>query len=612
MTDTDVDGWDDVRDEFADKARPNFVNQVRTALGVEEEAAHLGTETFRSLTKDEYQPTLEALGAVDGVELKYESDSPWTDVPVAAKVHDALFEGELDTLTELAVDEKQFFPEEYEDIVAEISYDLSNEFEKATGVGNDLAAAHVERRLIDTLMLDAIPEDTGLYRVGHVPGFMRPDVDDFYDRQRFENEDGYPSKEQWEQFMTQKRRYIDHLDSHGADVMSIGGTDSIQVTMRPSMPEETSAFMDPVDQMFADFYGHGSQASMMAISPILYAPFMNSPVYEETEDGGLELVHQMGREWAYGNGLDDSPYADADKYGFVEALADVESVEDAIDAFAGKRFQFSAEVDASELEVVGEDESLATAYGDDHEQIDPETGVNVRVGHEDYGVIDFKDFIDDRSFEGQVSLPAEDGEGDKVTVRADYSDQSDEAFLETVWGHFQAHASGVWPNYNPRFDAGAVESRDYGDSPRITEAVDTQAAAFLKWEEIQSYAEETLEMHDAYAEIVRDGTGREGLDFVLPSGHTVEEAWYGPEDEQGLLDILEDGVREAAVNNGGGPMEEAAAAEYAARYRDQMETYLDDGTYAEVFTETMKEDGFGAAMEETRIEAPDFTNGYDG
>lgn len=610
MTD-EIESWDDLRDEFAEMSRPNFVNQVRTALGVEEEAAHLDAETFRSLTKNEYQPTLDALGAVDGIELKHESDSPWNGVPVAAKVHDALFESELDTMSELAVDEKQFFPDEYEDIVAEISYDLSNEFEKATGVGNDLAAAHVERRLIDSLMLEALPEGTGLYRVGHVPGFMLPEFDDFYDRKKFEADDAYPTREDWEQFMTQKRRYIDHLDSHGSEVMSIGGTDSTQVTMCPDMPEEDSSFMDPVDQMFADFYGEGSQASMMAISPILYAPFMNSPVFEETEEGH-ELVHHMGREWAYSNGFDDSDFANADKYGFVDDLTGVESVEDAIDAFAEKRMQFSAQVDAADLEVVEDGGSLAEAYGDEHEQIDADTGVNVRVGGGDYGLVTFKDVAEQRGFEGQVSLPSEDDEDDAVKVRVDYTDLDDDAFVETLWGHFHAHASGVWPNYNPRFTAGAVESRDYGDSPRLTEAVDTQAAVFLKWEAIQSYAEENLDMHDSYADIVRDGVGQEALGFVLPSGDTVEDAWYGSEGEEGLLDILEEGVSEAAINNGGGPMEEAAAAEYASQYRSQMEDYLEDGTYAEVFADRMQEDGLGVAMEETRIEAPDFSNGYHG
>lgn len=592
--------WNEARDAFADRAKGNFVDQHPMAMGVEDEIAHLDPETFESIERELYQRTIEALGEHDHVELKYEGDSPWEDVPVAALIHDGFFEQELAHLDGFFPDE-EFSPDKYDDIVAEVSYDLSNELEKATGVNTSLTAAHRERALIDEAKMDALPDGTALYRLGHVPGLAVDDVDDFYDRERFE-EGGYPSENDLEPFMTQKRRYVDHIKSHGGDVMAVGGTDSIQVTMRPAMT-------DGSDTMVRDFLGAGDGPSVPALSPVLYAPFMSSPVLDE----GGELESHMGREWAYDKGFAASEYADDQKYGFIDEIVHVEGIEDAMDVFANKRFQFSASVEADELEVVGTDETLYESVSEDHEQVDEDTAFNVRVGHEDYGVIDFESFVEDQAFEGIVSLPAPDGDaaGEEVRVRADYSDMDEDTFLEEAWGHFVTHNTGFWPSYNPRFDAGAFESRDFGNSPRIKEAVDTQVGMFRRWREVQEYADEVLDMHDQYASIVRDGVTEEGLDFVLPSGHTVEEAWYGPEGEDGLLDILEDGVREAAYHRQNGEdVDPFLPDEYASGYRDAMEKYLEEGTFSEVFVEAYCEDGLGAAMAEAAVrpEDPSHTN----
>lgn len=561
-------------------------------MGVEDEIAHLAPGTFESLARGVYQETIETLGEHEHVELKYEDDSPWEDVPVAALIHDEFFEEELAHLDGFFPDEG-FFPEEYDDVVAEVSYDLSNELEKATGVNVSLTAAHRERDLIDRVKLDAIPEETELYRIGHVPGLAVEDVDDFYDRERFEQEG--PADDEIEDYMTQKRRYVDHLKSHGNDVMAIGGTDSIQVTMRPLM-EET-------DTMFREFLGAGKGPSIPALSPVLFAPFMSSPVLDE----GGELESHMGRGWAYFRGFDASDYADDQKYGLIDDLMHVEGVEDAMDVFADKTFQFSAGVEADNLKVVGTEESLYDAASDQYDHLDEETEFNVRVGHEDHGVINFKQFVEDRKFEGIVSLPDPDSEDDETEVRveADYSDLEDDEFLEEAWGHFVAHNTGVWPSFNPRFDAGAFESRDFGNSPRIKEAVDTQAALFYKWREVQDYAEEELDMHDQYASIVRDGIMDEGLDFVLPSGDTVEKAWYGPDGEDGLLDILQEGVEELAYADDPGDDHDAEAEKYAARYRDAMEDYLEEGTFSEVFAAAYRDGGLDAAMETARVEDGD-------
>ncbi len=611
--------WNNARERFADYARGNFIDQDPTAMGVEDEIAHLNEEDFRSLTKDEYQSALRALGTHEHIDLDYEEDSPWGNVPVAAYVREEFFDQHLSDL-------KDFYPNErckgngYDDVVAEISFDLSNEFEKATGVNLSLTAAHNERELIDELQNGSIPEGSGLYRVGHVPGFMNLIADDFFDRKQFESGD-YPSKEESLDYMTQKRRYIDHLKSHGLNVMSIGGTDSIQLTMRPLM-EEGSDESNPAlaetygegytradmaaDDMFRDFFGGGSRTSISALSPILYAPFMSSPVFDD--DG--ELREHMGREWAYEEGLSDSNYVDTDgtrKWGYIPEMADVEGVEDTLDVFADKIFQFSAGVEAgsSYITVVddSEEQTLYDAYHEDHPQIEEDTSVNVRVGHDDYGQINFKDFVEERRFEGIVSLPGteEDEDGDEVVVEVDYTDLDDDAFYDTVWDHFEAHSSGVWPNYRPRFKAGAFESRDYGNSPRIREAIDTQAAVFLKWEEIQEYADEELDMWEGYADVVRDGVAEEGLDYVLPSGDTVEAAWRGNGREQGLLDILTEGVAEASYHNG--DVTEAQRQQYADGYRQTMENYLDDGTYSEVFARNLAEGGLEHAMEETRTDS---------
>ncbi|MDY6777719.1 MAG: hypothetical protein SVU32_03575, partial [Candidatus Nanohaloarchaea archaeon] len=577
--------WDAIRTRFEERSKQKFREQRETAMGVEDEIAHLDPDSFESLTRDSYQQTLDRLGEQEGIDLKYEDDSPWTDVPVAALVHDSFFEEELADLDGFFPDEG-FFPQEYDDVVAEVSYDLSNELEKATGVNLGLHEAHVERRLIDELKLDAVPQGTGLYRLGHVPGLIVDDVDDFYDRERFD-EDGCPTQEESRPYMTQKRRYVDHLKSHGTDVMAIGGTDSIQVTMRPRMESD-------VDTMFADFYSGEGDVGMSALAPLLYAPFMSSPVLGE--DGGLES--HMGREWAYSKGLDDSDYSDDQKYGFIEELTEVDGLADVMDVFAKKTFQFSAGVEAGGLEVVGEDGTLDEVYGDEHTQLASDTAVNVRVGHGE-GTMTFQDFVDERAFEGIVSLPAEGEEdGDEVVVRADYERLDDDAFVEEAWKHFIAHSSGVWPNFNPRFDVGAFESRDFGNSPRIKEAVDTQAGAFLRWRELERYADEVLDLTNNDAAALRDGVAREGLDYELPNGMTVREAWYGPDREDGLLDIVKDGVRDAAYGPSFGDSADAEGLRdtYRFMYGQAMEEYLEEGTYSEVFAELYREEGLAAAM----------------
>jgi hypothetical protein len=585
-------------------------------MGVEDEIAHLhdsdADAPFTSLTRDEYQEALDALGALDHIDLKYEDDSPWDDVPVAARVDDAFFEEHLTSINGFFPDE-QFNGNGYEDVVAEISFDLSNEFEKATGVNVSLVTAHHEREMIDELQLDSIPDGSGLYRVAHVPGLMGLN-EDFFSRDNLDA-DGL-TWDDVQPYMTQKRRYFDHLKSHGLNVMSIGGTDSIQVTMRPLIdedaPDEQTAAMDAtygegytradqaVDDMFRDFHGGGDRTGIPALSALFYAPFMNSPVFDEDGD----LASHMGRDCAYSHGFTESDWADDDKWGYVPELAHVEGMEDVLDVFAEKVSQFSAgvEADAEYVTVKGTDRSPYDVLKDDLADLDPEDAVNIRVGKDGGSTVDFTDIMENRRFEGIVSSSAGSEEEDAVVVEVDYSDMDDEEFYETMWGHFQAHASGVWPSYRPRFNAGAFESRDYGNSPRIREAVDTQAAVYLKWRELQQYADEELGMWEGYADIVRDGVTEDGLDYTLPSGHTVKEAWLGDADDldRGLLDILAAGVREASYADADVPAEKRD--EYVEEYRSVMEAYLDKGTYAEVFARQLQEDGFAAAMEQTQVQ----------
>lgn len=608
--------WPTIRDGFARRARQNFIDQDAMAMGIEDELAHLHADDFSSLTRDEYQQALETLGEHDHIDLTYEEDSPWGDVPYLASVQDEFFEEHLDSFKPFS---KEHFNGNGYDVVAEISFDLSNEYEKATGVNLSLVAAHHERELIDELQIDSIPEGSGLYRIGHVPGLMGAS-DDFFTRDGLEAEDLG-----WEDVMpyvTQKRRYIDHLKSHGMNVMSIGGTDSIQVTMRPFMAA-TSDEEDPAldetfgdgytradmaaDNMFRDFHGGGNHTSISALSPLFYAPFMNSPVLDE--DGNL--TDHMGREWAYRHGFKDSEWADNDKWGYVPETAYIQSMEDALDVFAEKISQFSAgvEADSQYVTVKGSDRSLYDVLEDDLPNLERDGTVNVRVGVDGSDTVDFTDIVERKKFEGIVSSSAGSGGANEVIVEVDYSDMDDDKFHETMWEHFQAHASGVWPSYRPRFDAGAFESRDYGNSPRIKEAVDTQAAVYLKWDELQEYADEELEMWEGYANILRDGIASgglgygddaDGLEFTLPSGHTVKEAWLGENGlDRGLLDILTDGVKEASY--GEEAVQEELREEYAQAYRARMEQYLEEGTYAEVFARRAQEDGFDAAMADTHV-----------
>ncbi len=643
--------WEKARSRFAEKSRPNwltrppFENQHPFAIGIEDEIAHLDEDTYHAVKRDEYQQTLldldaEAVdGNIDEIKLEFEDDSPWNDVPAKAKITG-------DIADKVADNTGNGFADVYEGIDAEISFDLSNELEKASGVNFALVDAHSEREALDQLKLDAIPDGTALYRLGHAYGFIFPDEDDFYTHAQFEDDPDFPSLEEADEYMTQKRRYVDHLKSHGAKVMAIGGTDSIQVTMRPHIEEvengnREALFGDgyEVDDLFREFFGTGGDAnvSMPAISPVLYAPFMNSPVLEEADDGEdvYELVDHMGREWAYAFSFERSDYVDSDgmKFGYIPEFAQVEGLEDAIDFYGDKIFQFTDELAADELAVVGEDdETLYSMYGDEHDHIEADTPYNVRFGHDASGTKTFKEFMESRKIEGIATLPGA-GDGTTVKVEKDYNEliengeMTEDEFYDEAWGHFIAHSTGVWPSFRPRFNNGAVESRDFGNSYRIQEAIDTQAAAFVKWPEIQDYMADVHEMHDGYANILRsdvsnaknetyaDSTAEYdvdtadmldylsggGLDTVLPSGHTIRDAWYGPDGEDGLLDVLEDGVREMSYGQADVPAEDRDA--YAEQWRDQMETYLEDGTPADVFTDAVNEHGKEYAMEQTRVDA---------
>lgn len=638
--------WKQARERFADRSRPNwltqppFENQHPFAVGIEDEIAHLDEDTYRAVTRDVYQQTLHDLdadsveGEIKELELDFEDDSPWNGVPAKVKVKGDIAE-------KVAEDTANGF-DGYDSIPAEISFDLSNELEKASSVNFALVDAHNEREALDQLKLDAIPDGTALYRLGHAYGFIFPDEDDFYTHAKFEDDPDFPSLDEADEYMTQKRRYIDHLKSHGTKVMAIGGTDSIQVTMRPHMEEVKNGDREAlfgegyeVDDMFRDFFGNGQDVSMPALSPVLYAPFMNSPILEEAEDAEemYELVDHMGREWAYSFSFERSDYVNSDgmKFGYLPELSRVEGLEDAIDVYGDKIFQFTDELAADDLALVGEDETLYSKYGDEHDHIEPDTGYNVRFGHDDSGTKTFKEFVSSRKIEGIATLPGA-GDGTAVKVERDYNEliengeMTEDEFYEEAWGHFIAHSTGVWPSFRPRFESGAVESRDFGNSYRIREAIDTQAAAMTKWPEIQDYMADVHDMHDGYASALRsDVTNTEnetymdstadrdadtedvldylaggGLDTVLPSGHTIREAWYGPEDADGLLDILEDGVREMSYGQADVPKEDRES--YAEQWRDQMETYLEDGTPAEVFVDDVNTHGKEYAMESTRAD----------
>jgi len=356
------------------------------------------------------------------------------------------------------------------------------------------------------------------------------------------------------------------------------------------------------DTFVQEFYGGGEYPGIPALSPLFYAPFMSSP--ELDEDGNL-LTH-MGREWAYEASLDNSEFAETDgtsKFGFVPEIEGVQGIEDLVDALSGKKWQFSAGVRAERLEVVAgeyEGTSLFDAYSDVYEELEggdmaADTKVNVRVGKQGGEPWTFDDFLEGEWFEGIVSLPhPENGEAE-VTVRADYTDYDQDEFTDVAWNHFLAHCGGIWDGYSLRPDAGAMESRDFGNSPRIREAIETQAGIFRKWRELQEYVDSRMD--DIKPEELREGVAREGLTFQLAPGYTVRDLWEGGDDEEGMLGILADGVRDASFGDADGYEEQQDA--YAERYVERMEEYLEEGSYSRRFAQIVQEDGVEAALEDT-------------
>lgn len=548
--------WEEVRSAFADRARDNFLNQEMTAMGVEVEMAHL-RDDLTSPPAAVYMQAIEDLADRmaddDRVSVKVEEDVPGDRI-IGVETGDV--PGPVGAVWD---------------------FDYSNEAELGTGIAHGLREVHAQRQWMQDEFVESLPEGA-LYRIGTVPGLMVPEVDDVYDWDELDG-DALP-----EEHRSPKRRYDDHDDTW--DVGLVGGTDSTQLTMRPYLPEDAGP--EDVDQMVARFLGGEEAPGIPALSPLFFAPGVNSPRFDaegemETRMARLDAYRQEFDSFAE---YDEHPFTSGGmdtKHGYMRDWAEkdggIDGLEDAIEVIADRVTQFSAGVPARRL--MTEDGRLDEQY--DH--LDPDTPVNVRVGDHD-DTYTFRDIVTEQGFEGQATIEDADGERTPEWVAVDYSDLKGEEFIDTMWEQFDAHGGGVWPNYRPRFEAGAFESRDHCTSEYEREMIDVQAGVFMQWQELQQYAQEELGLEESDAERLRDGVKDEGLEYELPDGRTVRDAWL---EDDGLLDRVTEGV---AV---------AEDPEYAMAFRRRMREHLEEGAPADRRHEDYQEADIETAMEPTRV-----------
>lgn len=422
---------------------------------------------------------------------------------------------------------------------------------------------------IEGALGDALVDDGRLYRQGLTAGLMVDDLDDAIDWDVDPADDLSHLKE----YEMTKRRYAGLERYYTLTNMVLGGTGSIQVTANPFADLDRD--YETFDDAFAMFMGGDSERpGIPALSPVLFAPFMNSPRIADSD-----LVTRYAREDAYEMGRTNSPIITADqgreKFGYSERFADVDGVDDIV-AWNIEQPTELLPVPINALELVdhnGDAPSEVDAYDYLEDVADDGGTIAVVPLRDDESAIRFEEIVEDEYVEGVLQLQTPDGGWAEERVEADLS-------AEQLVEMYDAIEGTNVPNYRPGLFTGAVESRDFCNNPYWKETITMQAATFNAWEQLQDVAADYGITDDDAADL-RTGLPADGLDYELPNGQPVTA----------LLEDMQPVLAEAAFDASLSP-------DPAIALNDYLQDVTDTGkTPADRVYDAYTDDAFAAAYQ---------------
>ncbi|MFQ3308307.1 MAG: hypothetical protein ACI977_000539 [Candidatus Nanohaloarchaea archaeon] len=572
--------WDDINEELAEEKRRQIGSSDRDTGENLQHHNMIGVEEEHPVEK----PT-----SADAIPVH--SDFSLEHLQRLAEIEQAINTERVDTHEDNIV---KLVELEFDEYKGASEYDVGPEKEDVTGIVNTVDDALKNLNQVEQTTLDSAPrDDVQFRRQGMLTRMMTGNFYDTVGREHFFQEPKY------------------EMFGNTYDVEPVAGTGSIQVTMRPKIYDEEHDQEVDVDKWLSEFKGGQDEIGMSALSPLFYGPFMSSPVMYNHE--GKTVIETLnGRDKAYdesfltlwdrqGQNNKEEPgdyITKNSKAGFSPALANIESIEEDQDFSASSEWNF-AQVEASKVKVVDdEDYDQDEDYdvlSDRVEFIDEDDNALIRVGKENWDLEDkdsimpFKEFIEREMFGGEVIVFDEEGNSTEYTGVVDYRDEEifpdmdDEAFKEEGKKQFKADTTAVWEPWRERPADMALEYRDVGNNPFRNEAIATQIGAFRRWREIQEFASENLGISNSHAKDLRLGVNgvyadhendenyleNNGLQYTINEEEniTVQDAWLGTNMEEGLIDILADGVDEMSTG-------ELYSGE---QYRSEMTKLIENG-----------------------------------
>jgi len=312
--------------------------------------------------------------------------------------------------------------------------------------------------------------------------------------------------------------------------------------------EAYEKFAARMEMAFADLQGSGPFASLNRLSPFFtLVPKANSPGFVE-EDGEVERT-RSDRMHNYRDFEDLEP-VDTPKALSHPAEEYVEDMEDWVDLKANLNGEFGPERGAGEIQVAGEDTTIAEKYS-----VDPDTTVVTSFSPREGEKKSFAEAVNDGSFRGLGVF--EDGD-ERVTENV-VVDEFAEKDLEST---FDLQVSGAWPSVRYRPSVGAFEARDIPTTEDVGENFTLGAAALKKSHDLQyffkelGYSDMDWEEGMKHRMGIADEVGDYELQVENAYGEEVEvtagELFYGSDSVEfgteydSVLDILAEGALELA------------------------------------------------------------------
>ncbi|NMJ77028.1 hypothetical protein GLU64_01285 [Nanohaloarchaea archaeon] len=448
-----------------------------------------------------------------------------------------------------------------------------------------------------------IEEAPDIYRLGQNPGMsdeeLAEEVGEEFTKSNFEGEDPETGQHNIEKKSKDASRYVAHasylVNEHGEpEFGKILGSSSHQVTglfqFEPYIkgdvkgrelesvedafnklqsysdqdgvnPEELDGEVaeayeevsSRLETAFADLQGSGPQdsgpfASFNRLSPFFtLVPKANSPGFVQ-KDGEEERI-RSDRMHNYRDFEDLKP-VDTPKALSHPLEQEVESMDDWVDLKANLNGEFGPEREAGDIQVAGEDTTVAEKY-----EVDPDTTVVTSFSPEEGEKKSFAEAVNDGYFTGLGVFEKGD---EKVTEKV----KVDEFAQENLEAAFDLQVSGAWPSVRYRPSVGAFEVRDIPTTENVSENFTLGAAALKKSHDIQYFFRELGYDNMGWEEGmehrmgIADKAGNYQITVENAYGDEVEatagelfcgsdEVEFGTEYDS-LLDILAEGADELA------------------------------------------------------------------